>query len=131
MLILLSILIFVFIFYKILRPKKGVRKMTAFDAYLIDQHKKSENLAKLIPDIDDPHYNAKMKAYEVIKYGKALPSVLDTETDKRTIVVNEDISWTERAYLDMLLYNNDPELRQEAMSILNITEQELNKKLGK
>ena len=96
--------VIIFIIYQIVKPKGSKPiKMSAFDAYLIEHHKKSLTNAKKINTIVPSNENIKI--------------FRDT--------------WADDLYLSMIKsgqYDTDS-LRKEAMKIMNVTEAELDELL--
>ena len=82
-----------------------VRPMSSFDAYLIEQHKKSTERAQHIPDVK-------------------------ISTDANEFPDDNNTMWMSDVYVNMILKDpDDIELQKEAMSELKITKEELNKLL--
>jgi hypothetical protein len=97
--------IIIFVIYQVAKPKESKQvKMSAFDAYLIEQYKESQKKADAIPVITST-------------------SIVNTSTKNK--------SWTNDLYLGMIKCGkydiND--LRKEAMEVMNVTETELDEML--
>ena len=107
----------IFIIYQIVKPKgpKPI-KMSAFDAYLIQQHQESQKRADKIPAVV-PNINITMEQPKAV--------VEDNEESVR------DNVWTDDLYLGMIKsgeYDTDA-LRKEAMEAMDISEAELDERL--
>ncbi len=101
------VFILIFVIYQFVKPKRPKPlKMSAFDAYLIEQHKESQKRADSIPDI----------------------------TFSNTTVNNKPTrnkSWVDDLYLGMIKsgeYDSEG-LRIEAMEAMGITESQLDEML--
>lgn len=99
------VFILIFVIYQFVKPK-GPKplKMSAFDAYLIEQHKESQKKANAMPPI-------------------TFTTTIDTPT--------RDKSWTDDLYLGMIKcgeYDTNA-LRKEAMEAMGVTEAELDEML--
>jgi hypothetical protein len=97
------VFIIIFIIYQLIKPKaNAVKKMSAFDDYLIQHHKESQKRADSTTTVI-PNENTKLK----------------------------NNSWTEDLYLGMIKSDkyDTTSLRKEAMEEMNVTEKQLDELL--
>lgn len=99
--------VIIFIIYQVVKPKgpKPI-KMSAFDAYLIEQHKESQKRADAIPAV----------------------TFSNTTVNNKT---KRDKPWIDDLYLGMIKsgeYDINA-LRKEAMEVMRVTESELDEML--
>ena len=97
---LIVLFLFIFVVYQFVKPKgPKLPKATAFDLYLMEQHKQSKEKAERIPE----------------------PTIVDS-TPLR------DDTWVDDLYLNMIVSGKYPDkdgLRKEAVQAMKITEDEL------
>jgi hypothetical protein len=103
--------IFIFIVYQLVKPKTPTMpKMSAFDDYLIQCHKASQERADKIPDAVEQPYT---------------PDDLNKE-------LRRNLRWVDDLYLGIIKsgeHYDEEGLRKEAMEVMGVTEKELDELL--